>query len=71
MSTKVTILEHGPIKLEGAFELLDAENRPFSGSRKHAIYLCRCGRSTNKPLCDGSHGASGFRDAAMAREISS
>ena len=34
-------------------EVLEARNR---------VTLCRCGQSKNKPLCDGSHKESGFRD---------
>ena len=33
------------------------------------IALCRCGRSRLKPLCDGSHRLSKFRDAATATQI--
>jgi CDGSH-type Zn-finger protein len=33
------------------------------------IALCRCGRSRLKPLCDGSHRLSNFRDAATATQI--
>jgi CDGSH-type Zn-finger protein len=27
-----------------------------------AIYLCRCGRSENKPFCDGSHARTGWTE---------
>jgi len=28
------------------------------------LYLCRCGRSANKPFCDGSHARTGWREEA-------
>jgi CDGSH-type Zn-finger protein len=28
------------------------------------IYLCRCGRSANKPFCDGLHARTGWREDA-------
>ena len=27
------------------------------------VYLCRCGRSANKPFCDGAHARTGWREA--------
>ena len=32
------------------------------GASKEHYTLCRCGASKNKPFCDGSHWAVGFRD---------
>lgn len=52
---------HGPLYLHGDIEVLDE-----SGALRLAdtrVALCRCGRSANKPLCDGAHLTTGFRDA--------
>jgi CDGSH-type Zn-finger protein len=45
--------------------LLDAEGNEFRAERA-TVALCRCGGSTNKPFCDGTHSKAGFRAAERA-----
>lgn len=55
MSTKLTINNNGSLKVEGDFEILDAEGKPYGLAGRNVVSLCRCGQSKNKPFCDGSH----------------
>lgn len=55
MSTKLTIFDNGSVKVEGDFEIQDQNGNNYSASSKKSVFLCRCGRSSNKPFCDGSH----------------
>jgi CDGSH-type Zn-finger protein/uncharacterized Fe-S cluster protein YjdI len=57
---------NGPTYLHGDLVLLDADGNIALGDTR--IALCRCGASKNKPLCDGSHRAAGFADAALLPE---
>jgi CDGSH-type Zn-finger protein/uncharacterized Fe-S cluster protein YjdI len=43
----------GPLMLEGEFEVQGTDTESQFGETDTA--LCRCGRSANKPLCDGTH----------------
>jgi CDGSH-type Zn-finger protein/truncated hemoglobin YjbI len=43
---------------------LGTETRPAP-----QLALCRCGNSSIKPLCDGSHASSGFRDARDPKRV--
>jgi CDGSH-type Zn-finger protein len=63
---KITVKRNGPYVVQGdnvevidwngdAYQVL---NRPFA--------LCRCGGSTNKPFCDGTHSKVGFQAAEAA-----
>ena len=61
----ITVTENGPYKVEGEFDLLDQDGNPIQTVRK-TVYLCRCGGSTNKPFCDGTHSKVGFRGAREA-----
>ena len=53
---------NGPLMISGDVELVGAdESVRIAGS---TLFLCRCGQSTNKPYCDGSHRRVRFSDAA-------
>lgn len=50
---------NGPLHLKGALEIISGTGRTLE--RTTDAWLCRCGQSKNKPFCDGSHKAVGFR----------
>jgi CDGSH-type Zn-finger protein len=50
----ITIDRNGPYMLTGWIEVLGEEPRAEDVSREHCT-CCRCGKSANKPFCDGSH----------------
>ena len=67
--TKITVINNGPIRIEGEFSIHDPEGNTFGLAGRTLISLCRCGQSQNKPFCDGSHGRLGFQDTVTAREL--
>ena len=60
----IQVLPKGPYLVAGKFILLDASGKKVETEGK--IALCRCGASTNKPFCDGTHSKAGFEAAAAA-----
>ena len=63
----ITIRENGPYRVEGPVKLLDANGNEIA-LRQPPFSLCRCGGSTNKPYCDGTHSKIGFQGAMQAVE---
>lgn len=53
--TKLTVLSNGSLKVQGDFEIVDKDGNTYDLGGRDLVSLCRCGLSTNKPFCDGSH----------------
>ena len=60
MSIKVTCAPNGPYLVHGEIDLHDPSGAKVDTSAKPVVALCRCGASTNKPFCDGTHSKNGF-----------
>ena len=67
--TKITVRSNGSLRVEGEFEICDAEGKPFGLGGRASVSLCRCGHSQDKPFCDGSHKRVGFQSEVKAREL--
>lgn len=63
---QVTIetIRNGPYIVTGEVELIDADGNKYPVEKRMA--LCRCGASTEKPFCDGTHSKIGFQAAEKA-----
>ncbi|HEV8122911.1 MAG TPA: CDGSH iron-sulfur domain-containing protein [Gemmatimonadales bacterium] len=54
----ITVKPKGTIVIHGAARIEDVEGNPLiipTFKQPGVIKLCGCGRSANKPFCDGSH----------------
>jgi CDGSH-type Zn-finger protein len=64
---EIKVRANGPYKVTGPIRLIDADGNEFDvGEAGEVIALCRCGGSTTKPFCDGTHSKVGFQAAERA-----
>ncbi len=63
MSITIKIRDNGPYIVEGEFKLTDMAGNEIPPKK---TALCRCGGSTTKPFCDGTHSKIGFQGAIAA-----
>jgi hypothetical protein len=50
----------GPLWVRGGIPIESADGTEYEV--RNRVTLCRCGRSSNKPFCDGSHIACHFNE---------
>jgi CDGSH-type Zn-finger protein len=57
---RIRLRNNGPIVIEDQdVEVVDWQGHAFPIDRR-PVALCRCGASSRKPFCDGSHARVGF-----------
>jgi CDGSH-type Zn-finger protein len=57
---RITSYRDGPLLVRGPFRLED-QNGDAIETDRDTIALCRCGKSRQRPFCDGSHKLVRFR----------
>jgi len=63
---EIVVRRNGSYLVKGPVRLVDADGNEFDLGGKTAFSLCRCGASTRKPFCDGTHTKIGFAAAECA-----
>lgn len=62
VETTVEVMKNGPLMVYGNLKVKDKDGNETS---KHKVTaFCRCGASSNKPYCDGTHNNINFKDEA-------
>ena len=61
----ITTRPNGPYLIKGPIRIVDPDGKEFT-VQADTVALCRCGGSTNKPFCDGTHSKIGFQAAEKA-----
>ncbi|MFO7694688.1 MAG: CDGSH iron-sulfur domain-containing protein [Vicinamibacterales bacterium] len=63
---KITVRKNGNLLVDGDdVTVVDWNGKEYAVA-KRPFALCRCGASTRKPFCDGSHSRVGFQAAEDA-----
>ncbi len=62
----ITVRDNGPYTVTGPARIIDLDGNEYDISAKKRVSLCRCGASTTKPFCDGTHSKIGFQAAERA-----
>lgn len=75
MPLTIKVRKDGPYAIDittGDFQLVDHDGAPIPLPElkpgKTTYTLCRCGASTKKPFCDGTHSRIGFKGAEEAQQ---
>ena len=63
----IKVQKNGHYRIEGDdVRLVDSNANAYHVPNRRSFALCRCGGSTNKPFCDGTHSRIGFEAAESA-----
>jgi CDGSH-type Zn-finger protein len=60
----IKVSNNGPYIVTGHVSVRDADGGTYTV--KQTFALCRCGGSSTKPFCDGTHAKNGFQASERA-----
>lgn len=63
---RITCSTDGPYVFKGPATIVDPAGNEHAVADGKNVALCRCGASTTKPFCDGTHSKIGFEAAEAA-----
>ncbi len=67
---EITVNNNGSIRISGGeFVIKDGSGNSYDLGGRKAIGLCRCGKSNNKPFCDGAHKQCEFDSVVVATTL--
>jgi|ETNmetMinimDraft_13_1059891.scaffolds.fasta_scaffold213633_2 CDGSH-type Zn-finger protein len=64
----ITVRENGSLRIDGEIPMVDSEGNALTTPEGKPYSLCRCGGSSRKPFCDGSHKTNGFDGTLAVQE---
>jgi len=56
---RIKVRESGPYLVTGPVTIVDCDGKEYTITGEN-VALCRCGQSSTKPFCDGTHRTCGF-----------
>jgi len=62
----ITVHRNGPLEVQGETVIVGADGTELRETRR--AYLCRCGGSSTKPFCDGTHRRIEFTDDGLGAQ---
>jgi CDGSH-type Zn-finger protein len=66
---RIKVRQNGPYQVLGDVELVDFEGYPIPLPEDGKLFLCRCGGSSTKPFCDGTHKSTGWCDTLVEENL--
>lgn len=66
---EIKVTKNGPYTVKGPAKLVGAEGEAWTDIPEGTnVALCRCGRSSKKPFCDGTHNKDDGFDSEVTPE---
>lgn len=67
----IVVRRNGPYRVLGEVRIVDGDGNEHAKPDGEWIHLCRCGQSSTKPFCDGTHKRTGLVGESLGESTGS